>query len=330
MHNIIVWIQRGNLYLAAEDEKPNIKSDYETTCTLGFPSLVGPWVDYFSSITQHQKLEYADMELKYIFDRLWKDYSDQNPSVKRIYDLFINEGEEVVNDHIAFRTLDINEINIDVLARPFTSGGYGPKGEYFFRDKHLFAKHFEHPFDRNAPRVFISQLILKECSPFIQETFSSLMRLTDQSKFTSREMIFSGSLFKPLSYEVYCRMRDESEYAAWFYVFGFRANHFTVSINSLKKYNDIVKVNDLLIGQGFILNSSGGMIKGTPADLLQQSSTMADIVTVNFIEGTYEIPSCYYEFAQRYPGSDSKLYSGFIASSADKIFESTNYYRKDI
>jgi hypothetical protein len=41
------------------------------------------------------------MELQSVFDRLWTDYSNQNPSVRLIHDLFIHEGEEVVNDHIA-------------------------------------------------------------------------------------------------------------------------------------------------------------------------------------------------------------------------------------
>jgi hypothetical protein len=152
----------------------------------------------------------------------------------------------------------------------------------------------------------------------------------DPGIFSSEELIFFGTLFNPLSYDIYNRLREESEYAAWFYVFGFRANHFTVSINNLKKNSDIHKVNDLIKKNGFILNSSGGEIKGKPEDLLQQSSTMADIVSVNFIEGTFDIPSCYYEFAQRYPASDGKLYSGFIASSADKIFESTDFYTKDV
>jgi hypothetical protein len=270
------------------------------------------------------------MEIKNIFDHLWQDYSAQNPSVKKIYDLFRKEGEEVVNDHIAFRTIDFPEINIEVLAKPFTSAGYVPKGEYVFTDKHLFARHYEHSDDAKAPRVFISQLILKDCSAYIRETYNELMRLADHSKFDSGDLIFSGALFNPLSYETYNRLREESEYAAWFYVFGFRANHFTVSINYLKKYNEIVKVNELLKNNGFILNTSGGEIKGTPADLLQQSSTMADIVSVNFREGTFDIPSCYYEFAQRYRDSSGKLYSGFNSKSADKIFESTDFYTKDL
>ena len=152
------------------------------------------------------------------------------------------------------------------------------------------------------------------------------------TRFSTRNstdnLLFSGSLFSQLSIDVYNKLREESEYAAWFYVFGLRANHFTVSINSFKNYDNIFKVNELLKENGFTLNSSGGEVKGTPSDLLQQSSTMADVVKVKFKEGVFEVPCCYYEFAQRYPDSNGQIYSGFIVKSADKIFESTNYYKK--
>jgi len=268
------------------------------------------------------------MNLDIIFNRLWNDYITQNPSAGKIYNLFIREGETVVNDHVAFRTLDYPEINIDVLAKPFVSNGYIPKGEYFFKEKHLFARHFEMPGDKMAPRIFISQIILSECSENIQKTLKAAFKNANKTKYTSDDLIFAGSLFSPVSYEVYNHLREESEYAAWFYVFGFRANHFTVSINSLKKFNSISGVNDLLKKNGFILNSSGGEIKGTPSDLLQQSSTIADTVKVKFVEGSFEVPCCYYEFAQRYPDSNGQFYSGFVAKSADKIFESTNFYKK--
>jgi hypothetical protein len=269
------------------------------------------------------------MDLNYIFNRLWSDYVSQNPSAGKISDLFIKEGEKPDNDHIAFRTLDFPEVNIDVIARPFVLNGYVPKGKYEFKDKHLFAQHYELPGDKNAPRIFISQLILSECSPYIQTSFREFLKKTDPGRFTSEDLLFSGTLFNPLSYETFKLLRKESEYAAWFYVFGFRANHFTVSINSLRKYDNIYKVNELLREYGFLLNSSGGEVKGTPDDLLQQSSTMADIVKVSFLEGEFEVPACYYEFAQRFPDSSGHLYSGFIAKSADKIFESTNFYRKE-
>ncbi len=52
---------------------------------------------------------------------------------------------------------------------------------------------------------------------------------------------------------------------------------------------------------------------------------MADRVEMEFAGGEkHVIPTCYYEFARRYPGPDGKLYEGFVAASADKIFESTN------
>jgi hypothetical protein len=269
------------------------------------------------------------MNLNFILNRLWTDYTTQNPSVAKIFNLFTEEGETIVNDHIAFRTLDYPALNIDVLARQFIKNGYVSKGEYEFKDKHLFARHYELPGDKNAPRVFISQLKLPECSEDIQKIFYKLIETADQTRFASDDLIFSGSVFSQPSFEIYNKLREESEYAAWFYVFGFRANHFTVSVNALTRYNDIFKVNELLKKNGFVLNSSGGEVKGTPEGLLQQSSTMADIIKVKFLEGEFEVPSCYYEFAQRFPDQNGNLYSGFIAKSADKIFESTNFYRLD-
>jgi hypothetical protein len=267
------------------------------------------------------------MELNDLFNRLWSEYASQNPSANKVYSLLEKEGEKVVNDHIAFRTIDYPEVNIDVLATPFVNKGYVPKGEYVFEEKHLFARHFELPSDNEAPRIFISQLVLDDCSPFIREVFRDAFTRVNKERLAPERLIFAGQIFNPVSYRVYNMLREESEYAAWFYVFGFRANHFTVSVNALKKHDTIYKVNDLLKKNAFVLNSSGGEVKGTPEELLQQSSTMADMVKVRFSEGEYEIPSCYYEFAQRFPDANGELYSGFIAKSADKIFESTNMYK---
>jgi len=51
---------------------------------------------------------------------------------------------------------------------------------------------------------------------------------------------------------------------------------------------------------------------------------MADKAEVAFSDGVRAIPSCFYEFALRYPQADGVLYPGFVEASADKIFESTN------
>ncbi len=267
-------------------------------------------------------------KLNDIFNRLWADYTTQNPSAKQVYDLFTNAGEKVLNDHIAFRTFDHPKVNIDVLAKPFLNNGYQEKGSYEFEAKHLFAKHFEHKTDKNAPRVFISQLKTKDFSDFLQNKVKEIVINTSDQVLQSDDLIYAGNIWGTPSYETYLKLRDESEYAAWVYVYGFRANHFTISINALKKYDTIEKVNQFLKDNGFLMNSSGGEIKGTKEELLQQSSIMANHIEVDFKEGTYSIPGCYYEFAQRYPDENGALYSGFIAKSADKIFESTDYYKK--
>ena len=51
---------------------------------------------------------------------------------------------------------------------------------------------------------------------------------------------------------------------------------------------------------------------------------MADHAYVKFEAESKMIPSCFYEFAQRYKMPDGNYYTGFVAASADKIFESTN------
>jgi hypothetical protein len=257
------------------------------------------------------------MNAEHIFQKLWLQYSRENPSAGKIYKLFTDSGERVINDHVAFRTFNDPRVGIDVIARPFREAGYIPKGEYFFETKKLRARHYELPDDPEAPRVFISELLLEEFSEDLQNTSADVL--------TSPELTFSGCLFDSVSYEVYEKLRQESEYAAWLYVYGYRANHFTVSINFLKNFEGIEAVNSFLKEEGFELNTSGGEIKGNPAQLLEQSSTMADRVEVNFSDGRHVIPSCYYEFALRYADDQGRLYSGFVAGSADKIFESTDY-----
>lgn len=259
-----------------------------------------------------------------ILDKLWDQYIETNPHVKQVYDAFVEEGEKPVNDHIALRTLDNPKIDINVLSKPFIDAGYKVCGHYDFEVKKLKAIHLEHS-DHTQPKVFISQLLVKEFSPFLQKTMEACVEGIPNSLLKNPEaLLTSGASWSFISYKTYQKLLEESEYAAWFYAFGFRANHFTVFINDLKKFSEVSEVNDFLKLNGFVLNTSGGEIKGSPSDYLEQSSTVSGKSEVKFIEGKKEIPCCYYEFAKRYPDQSGKLYQGFVAKSADKIFESTN------
>lgn len=263
-----------------------------------------------------------------IFSRLWDDYTTQNPDVKKVFDLFISEGETVVNDHIAFRTFNDARINVEVLSQVFLQAGYVEKGQYAFEKKHLFAKHFEHSTNKNMPRVFISELKTADFSSQLQTIVKQCVDNIPASLLSSDELIFSGNVWGQPSFKIYETLRAETEYAAWLYVNGFTANHFTVSVNHLTKYNSIQKVNEFIKAHGFLMNDAEGEIQGTPHELLEQSSIRAAIKPVLFTDGIHEVTSCYYEFARRYPDTSGQLYSGFIAKSADKIFQSTNLYKK--
>ena len=260
-----------------------------------------------------------------IFNRLWDDYSTQNPSVKKIHTLFEEAGEVVINDHIAFRTFNDPRISKEVLAKPFLQAGYEVIDYYDFKAKHLKAFHLEHPTDELAPRVFISELLLEEFSVELQNAIHTILEAIPETYYFAEELIFSGRIWSNASYKTYQKLINESEYAAWVYAHGFHANHFTVSVNRLKNLNTLELVNEFLESNGHPLLTAGGVIKGSPEQLLQQSSTLADIIPVDFTDGTHNIPSCFYEFARRFPDGDGKLFSGFIAKSADKIFESTNF-----
>lgn len=255
------------------------------------------------------------------FDRLWKNYVEITPSANKIHKLLGN-GSDIINDHVALRTFNLPSINLGVLATFFTEMGYEEKGQYEFKSKKLNAKHFEHA-DSRLPKVFISELRLELCSDKLNNIVNHLVSQVDDTALESNSFIYSGTHWK-ISYQDYLELLGESEYAAWMAAFGFRANHFTVSVNYLDRYKTLAEVNQVLKDNHFALNVSGGEIKGSESVMLEQSSTLADKHLVHFSDGQKEIPGCFYEFAYRYPQADGSLYQGFVEASADKIFESTH------
>lgn len=274
-------------------------------------------------------MSHPDNTTQALFDHLWQDYVSFNPGAKRIYDLLLERERkhdsslhELANDHIALRTFNIAPINIKTLSPLIEALGYKASGEYHFTEKKLFAVHFEHQ-DESLPKIFISELKTEFFSPLVQKIAREVAASIDIASVKKTEFLWSRRQWQA-SHATYLELQKESEYAAWLYAFGFRANHFTISFNQLKTFRDLKELNEFIRASGYALNTSGGEIKGSPKVYLEQSSTMAEKTRVQFTDGQFEIPSCYYEFARRYPMSDGRLYQGFVETSADKIFESTN------
>ncbi|KPQ29435.1 MAG: protein of unknown function containing DUF1338 domain [Marinobacter excellens HL-55] len=262
-------------------------------------------------------------DLTTLFSRLWQSYKEVTPSAERIHQILATqERQAIVNDHIALRTFNLAPVGLEALARHFTSLGYHQGGEYHFEAKKLYARHYEHP-NQNVPKVFISELLVDQCSPALQATVTRLVSQIESNAVSGDDFLYSGRHWA-LDYATYRTLLEESEYAAWTAAWGYRANHFTVSINHLEQIQSVPQMNQLLKNHGFRINTAGGEVKGSPEDLLEQSSTMADRIDLAFSDQVAAVPSCFYEFARRYPGADGQLYPGFVAASADKIFESTH------
>jgi hypothetical protein len=263
------------------------------------------------------------MSIETVLENMWQDYLLLNPEALRVVDTLFAEGESIVNDHIALRTFNVGVVALEECAKPFLAMGYEEKDEYFFDTKKLRAKHYEYTADPSKPKIFISELLVNGFSTEFQAVVNSLVSHISADQVQQSNFFFSGRPWN-VSLSQHETLLKESDYGAWMAAIGYRPNHFTVFINNLKTYSDIHKLNDFLKSKGFELNSSGGEVKGTPHVFLEQSSTLANRIEVEFTDGKKEIPSCYFEFAKRYPLASGELYQGFVAKSADKIFESTN------
>lgn len=261
--------------------------------------------------------------VEYFFKALWQQYTAITPQAASIHQLLAERGEQPINDHVALRTFGTEKLGLQALIPLIEGLGYQVRGDYEFTAKNLTAVHFEHQDNANHPKIFLSQLNVEPLSDDCQHIIAKLDSQVDAALTGEVDFLFSGRPWE-LSFADYILLLQESEYAAWTAAFGYRANHFTVSINHLLTFFDIESLNKLLQQEGFRLNQSGGLVKGTPEQLLEQSSTMADMVHVKFSDTAHTIPGCFYEFAKRYPQSNGRLYQGFIAASADKIFESTD------
>lgn len=256
------------------------------------------------------------------FDQLWHSYVEITPQADKIRNLFLATDAEVINDHVAFRTFANSPIELDNLEPFVLAMGYQVQADYDFEEKKLRARSFIHP-DSRVPKIFISELQTHKLSPKLQAILGRYMAQI-QTAPTDHSIFWSGRHWETPSLEDYQAVVAESEYGAWLLTIGLCVNHFTVSVEQLTSTNSLQEVLDRVKAAGFATNQVGGEIKGSPEECLEQGSSMADKQAFVFAGGEQQlIPTCFYEFAKRYPDHQGNLYQGFIAASADKIFEST-------
>ena len=230
----------------------------------------------------------------------------------------------MVNDHVAFRTFANSPIALEKLAPQLESMGYRAYGEFRFEEKHLLARCYQHE-NASYPKVFLSELLIEELPPACQAIIERMIKAIPEDIVQSPEIFWAKCLWSIPTAQEYETLLEQSEYAAWLSTMGLQANHFTISINHLKRFTTIESVNQLLLDKDYPLNESGGVIKGSPEVFLEQSSTMADKRLFTFSDGEERtIATCFYEFARRHEMPNGILFDSFIEGNADKVFDSTH------
>lgn len=263
------------------------------------------------------------MNTETFFAELWCDYTSITPQAEQVKQIFATTDGEVINDHVAFRTFANTPLQLDNLEPLILSLGYERQDSYNFEAKKLHAYSFIHT-DPKAPKIFVSELLTDQLSDKSQAIINKYTQQIE-AKALNLSVFWSGRHWDMPSFDEYQTLMAETEYGAWLLAIGVRVNHFTVSVNHLTSSDTLQDVLRRVKEAGFAVNTVGGEVKGTPADLLEQGSTMADRQAFEFAGGeTHEIPTCFYEFALRHADIEKNLYQGFIAANADKIFESTN------
>lgn len=286
--------------------------------------------------------------LNRILNGLFVPYAKRVPDVKAVSLEMKNLGviskqEDIVNDHIAFRTLGIPNLGISSFERIFLHHGYTKQDHYFFPKKKLDAYWYKPPHD-GYPRVFISELKVETLSNQAQQIIHHYTKNIQEDPVNQIDLdnadVVISFLHKALwalpRLADYNALLTESEYGAWVLYNRYYLNHYTISVHELPApYHELTSFNKFVKSIGIKLNDAGGEIKISRDRLLRQSSTVAKSIQATFADGdTAEIAGSYVEFAERLPLpeyknlpkeklTNSHRREGFETGNADKIFEST-------
>ncbi len=286
--------------------------------------------------------------LEIVLDGLMQRYQSRVPDVEKVIAAMVQEklissAADIENDHIAFRTMGVPQLGMKSFEKIFLHYGYERREAYRFAHKKLDAFWYSPP-DPKYPRIFVSELRVADLSLEAREIITSYTNQIptdpvdnlDLDNGLEMDAFLHSPLWQLPTLAHYEALQAESEYAAWVIYNRYYLNHFTVSVHNLPTpQNTCLGFNEFLKAHGFKLNNAGGEIKQSPDGFLLQSSTVAEMIDVEFPCGeTKRISGSYVEFAERRvlpqfahlePSQINRQHrrEGFEAGNADKIFEST-------
>ena len=162
-----------------------------------------------------------------ILDTLFNVYAARVPDVQKITKAMVTEGmvksqNDIINDHIAFRTMGVPNLGIASFEKIFLAHEYQKRDYYHFAAKKLDAYWYAPPTP-DLPRIFISELKVDLLSKSVQKcirTYTDTVTKDPVDTLDLKDVEAVGNYFQtPLwelpSLEDYELLLAESEYAAW-------------------------------------------------------------------------------------------------------------------
>lgn len=285
-----------------------------------------------------------------VISHLWQAWRDRSPEIQKIEAGLMSKGcHAFVLDHFAVIDLPSTQSGISELTQLFSAIGYCEQGRGYLADKQndFLWMAEEDCAQTNAlqalPQVVVADFRLHELPEKVRNIIKKYAAQTKPSPLaeikhlTSPEAIsqricaylISGRDWPLPTVNDFMAVHEFNELLAWVLVFGRRPNHFTISVHLLPGFTNLSEFNEFIEKEiKLSLNAEGGLIKGTLASGIAQSSTKGALRKIQLADGEVELPTDFTEFVWRYPVSTTQpvlwkdYFTGFIAQHADCVIES--------
>jgi hypothetical protein len=293
-------------------------------------------------------------------EQLFGFVSEENfrrvPYADRYRELVEGQGGRVVNDHVAFRSLNApmqaQPAGVAAFLNVFEPLGYRQVDQYSFKQTHLSAVHLAHPHDL-LPKLFVSQLEVAALPSEVADMLRAEVQRTDgdavnlASAAEAVQALLRGEMdshtaaqtihralsrpWLPPHRDTVLKVNEVSQYGAWTLLHGNAVNHCTALINAqaVADWPDIEATVAGLRSAGVPMKDT---IEGEAGSKLRQTATQAAGGEFAVTEGDGSIGQlpwtyAYYELAERNYITDEqgerKLYAGFLGEQTPGLFEMT-------
>ena len=200
-------------------------------------------------------------------------------------------------DHVAYRSFEKKKM-VDYLK----SKGYKEQ-----KDKYTFQRHNASAIWLKHDREIIPRIFISEYNNIFDDK-NILASNLDVEKI----VYYIKNKEAKISYQFYKEIYEKNQYLAWTLIFRDNImNHVAFHVNDIKGLYQQLKKDDMI--------KISNNIQRSEDKKLLQFSTKSEKNLIHFSDGTYSIPTYFFEFVERLDNRE-----GFSEKNADIIFDSTN------